>query len=723
MRAANAPFRRYFLHWRQCLLGSAALLVLSMPAMGIAQDDDPDWSEQYRRSTVRVFGMKLPSCEEQSSDDESDDAIRERCQLGLVHGSGFAFTPSQTNSDRVWIVTNRHIVDRAQAVAVQFSDDARRFPAEIKYVDDTYDVALLGLVVPDDVDASELGIVDGSVLSRRLLSPDNCRPPQAMNIEPLETSADLHVAGFPYDPDQSEANVAARTYRQCHSDPEGRAYLQMDESCPSEYRGGPVFDDAGRLLGMVVSPADGSERAARILPSGGVVRATSEYDRNEWKWRPSTNSVEAYSSLARAAAEYLAFLHSRDISDDEAAEQALRTALRHVTEARTADSTYAASYLFWAGLLWRRMGRSAEDASREYASAAFQAVQQAKRHGGSFDEGTRRFIATIERIYYQYRPDEAPEASETSPTSPDPSSSEASEVSEDKGGEDDGDGDTGEGDDPEESGTSEEGRPPPEYLDARFQIGPNSLDGEIRSYEGRIRAFVWERWITLQAGYERRRHLVERHTDDILVDYGRFGAGTAPILSDEFRMSVSSGVLAVGASSFLGGYLELRLQYGSLDGVGLVLKSDSRLLKTPDSFGRANLDEIYPGISSSIDDVTAYARPSTLTPHTDSTLEMHYGDAQFDGYLEYHGWSPTTRLTAGGGLLYNNSTIKWGIVFKFDRLRYGSEFPIETRRRFGGGTSFAVDTKRFAIFTDYLYWAGKEGRDEHAIDVGLEIKI
>lgn len=662
------------------------------PASAGAQSEpSTDRRERYRRSTVRVAAMSLPTCR------PGDGSPHERCRLGIDHGSGFAFTPSRADDGRIWVATHRDVVDRARAVAVQFSGRARRIPADVKYVDDTYDVALLGLRLPDDEGYERPDVVDGSVLSKRLLSPDDCQPPRVMDVPSLEVSTPLQVAGFPYEPDRADARIVEHTYTGCYSSAAGHAYLQTESRPGDGDRGGPVFDDEGRLLGLVVPGPDADDASGFVLPSGAVVQVTSEYDRDAWTWRPATRNERAYRALARATVDYLAFRHRQASGATEAAGRALRSALRRVTEARTADSTHADSCLLWAGLLWERMARSIGDTSRKYATAALEAVRQAKRHGETFDDGTHRFIEAVEATREASRVRRSQTSSEDDET--------ASNETDD------------------DSKANAPRSEPPRYLEAHVEIGANSMDGELRYYRGRIRVFVWKRWLTARLGYEQRNHLIDRHTDDILVDYVTVGVGTAPRFGDDWSLSASSGFLGLGSTSFLGGYLDVGVQYDATHAVSIVLETESKLSRTPDSFWSPQLGELYPGIGGGIDDVASYARPSTLHPQTSATLELHYDDARLDGYVGYHVWRPTTRRHAGGGLFYDHPIVQGGAVFETDHFQYGDGVPVDSRTRRGAGPSLRVEAGYLAVTADYRYWWGRRGGDEHAVDVGVEFEL
>lgn len=131
------------------------------------------------------------------------------------------------------VVTNAHVVGDASTATVWFSNGARR-ESRIVAVDDTLDIAVLD-VPRAPVSAPALALIDRGEYSAA------GAPVWAWGY-PFE--ADVVAAGFSRAPTVSAGIVSAHRQR-------GRvAYIQTDAAVNPGSSGGPLLDEAGRVIGV-----------------------------------------------------------------------------------------------------------------------------------------------------------------------------------------------------------------------------------------------------------------------------------------------------------------------------------------------------------------------------------------------------------------------------------------------------------------------------------------
>lgn len=169
--------------------------------------------------------------------------------LGVV-GSGVLV------SDRGYALTNAHVLSGADALTARLHD-GRRIPAHPVAADPDLDLALLRLFDDRPIPAVALGASEGLVVGQTVFaigSPFG---------EELSFSVTRGIVSAP-----------RRTVR-------GRVFVQHDAALNPGNSGGPLVDEAGRLLGIntwKVTEAQGLgfaipvEEAVRFLRAQGVVR-------------------------------------------------------------------------------------------------------------------------------------------------------------------------------------------------------------------------------------------------------------------------------------------------------------------------------------------------------------------------------------------------------------------------------------------------------------------
>lgn len=175
-------------------------------------------------------------------------------------GSGFIIDPSG------YVVTNQHVVDGAQEVTVTLRD-GKRYAAEVKGTDPRTDVALLKIDVDKPLPYVELGDSDAARVGDWVLAVGN----------PFGLGGSV-TAGI----------ISARG-RDIHSGPFDD-YLQIDAPINRGNSGGPLFDAAGKVIGMntaIWSPSGGNVGIGFAVPAsivGPVVQQLKDHGSVERGW-------------------------------------------------------------------------------------------------------------------------------------------------------------------------------------------------------------------------------------------------------------------------------------------------------------------------------------------------------------------------------------------------------------------------------------------------------
>jgi serine protease Do len=179
---------------------------------------------------------------------------------GLALGSGFVIDP------RGYVVTDDHVVENADSVAVTFSN-ATQLPAQIVGRDALTDLALLKVDAPHPLPYVRWGDSDAARVGDWVLAIGN---------------------PFGLDNTVSSGIISARG-RDIHSGPYDD-FLQIDASINRGNSGGPTFDLDGKVIGInsaIYSPNGGSVGIGFAIPANlarPVVEQLEERGRVERGW-------------------------------------------------------------------------------------------------------------------------------------------------------------------------------------------------------------------------------------------------------------------------------------------------------------------------------------------------------------------------------------------------------------------------------------------------------
>ena len=171
--------------------------------------------------------------------------IRAQSGPGGATGSGFVI------DDQGHVVTNQHVVDDSDRVTVEFSDGRER-PAEVVGTDPSTDIAVL------DVNAAA-----GDLEPLRFGSETS-----------LEVGDPLIAIGSPFGLSGTlTTGVVSALGREIRA-PDGftiRDAIQTDAALNNGNSGGPVFDSAGRVVGVAAqirSESGGNDGVGYAIPAG-----------------------------------------------------------------------------------------------------------------------------------------------------------------------------------------------------------------------------------------------------------------------------------------------------------------------------------------------------------------------------------------------------------------------------------------------------------------------
>ena len=165
---------------------------------------------------------------------------RPRAFRGTSVGSGFIVDPKGL------IVTNNHVVDEADEIVVTLHD-GRRFEAELRGIDENTDLALLSIDAKDPLPYAEFGDSDAVRVGDWVIAVGN----------PFGLGGTV-TAGI----------VSARS-RDIRSGPLDD-FLQIDAPINRGNSGGPLFDTAGRVVGVntaIFSPSGGNVGIGFAIPA------------------------------------------------------------------------------------------------------------------------------------------------------------------------------------------------------------------------------------------------------------------------------------------------------------------------------------------------------------------------------------------------------------------------------------------------------------------------
>ncbi len=168
-------------------------------------------------------------------------------QSGSGSSSGSGFFVSKTGH----VITNEHVVDDCNRITV--GDNAnRQAPADVAETDRRNDLALLKLSSLDMASAEtkslikKLDIKTMPLAARGLLRPKD-----------VELGEKVLVAGYPYGDIYSNTIKVTRGIVSANRGPDDDSgQFQMDAAVQAGSSGGPIYDENGNIVGVVVSQLD-----------------------------------------------------------------------------------------------------------------------------------------------------------------------------------------------------------------------------------------------------------------------------------------------------------------------------------------------------------------------------------------------------------------------------------------------------------------------------------
>src|SRR5699024_2434192 len=188
-------------------------------------DGSPDWESVA--STVRPSVV----------------AIDVTTQRGAAEGSGVIL-----DAGDAYILTNNHVVDGAQQIAVALYD-GRMFEAKVVGTDPATDLAVLQLTdPPDDLQAATLGTSDDLDVGQSVMAVGNPLGLSSTVTTGIISALDRPVAAT----DQfSREQVVTNA-------------IQIDAAINPGNSGGPVFDASGHVIGITSSIASTGQNSGSI---------------------------------------------------------------------------------------------------------------------------------------------------------------------------------------------------------------------------------------------------------------------------------------------------------------------------------------------------------------------------------------------------------------------------------------------------------------------------
>lgn len=169
---------------------------------------------------------------------EEDQRGFSRPQQGL--GSGFIISADGQ------IVTNHHVIDGAEEVTVKLAD-GRRFEAEVVGSDPMTDIAVLKVTADEDLPTVDFGTSDDLRVGDEVIAVGNPFGLGGTVTTGIVSALSRDIRSGPFD-----------------------EFIQTDAAINRGNSGGPLFDNAGDVIGVntaIISPGGGSVGIGFAVPS------------------------------------------------------------------------------------------------------------------------------------------------------------------------------------------------------------------------------------------------------------------------------------------------------------------------------------------------------------------------------------------------------------------------------------------------------------------------
>jgi len=235
------------------LVGTAAVLaaVLASGGTALVMQDDTNAGNNEALVQVPSTSTNVASSADGSPDWESVAstvrpsvvAIDVTTQRGAAEGAGVIL-----DAGDAYILTNNHVVDGAQQIAVALYD-GRMFEAKVVGTDPATDLAVLQLTdPPDDLQAATLGTSDDLKVGQSVMAVGNPLGLSSTVTTGIISALDRPVAAT----DQfSREQVVTNA-------------IQIDAAINPGNSGGPLFDASGHVIGITSSIASTGQNSGSI---------------------------------------------------------------------------------------------------------------------------------------------------------------------------------------------------------------------------------------------------------------------------------------------------------------------------------------------------------------------------------------------------------------------------------------------------------------------------
>ena len=203
-----------------------------------------------------------PEVRQQQAPDIPPDAIDAHGMVKIGSGSGFVADPSGV------ILTNKHVVADPKATYEIVTNDDKRHEAEVVARDPVDDIAILRITGPSDLPALPLGDSDQVELGEPVLAIGN-----ALGIFKNTVSSGI-VSGL-------DRSIQAMPDPQAGPQ-EMRGLIQTDTAINPGNSGGPLFNAAGRVIGVNAAIVFGAQNLSFSIPINAAKRDIADikkYDR------------------------------------------------------------------------------------------------------------------------------------------------------------------------------------------------------------------------------------------------------------------------------------------------------------------------------------------------------------------------------------------------------------------------------------------------------------
>jgi len=223
------------------------------------------------------------------NDDGSNEAGPRRAL-----GSGFIVDP------RGYIITNNHVVDKADHIYVKLSTDPENGvdqgrPATVIGVDKDTDIAVIKIDTKTPLPTIKLGNSDGAQVGDWVLAIGS---PFGLN---QTVSAGIVSAKNREIDEPSENGIAQNQFQR---------FIQTDAAINPGNSGGPLVDMAGQVIGMntaIYTQSAGSEGVGFAMPSDTVIRVYNDLISPEHKVVRGSIGIQFQSAQASAVGRMYGF--------------------------------------------------------------------------------------------------------------------------------------------------------------------------------------------------------------------------------------------------------------------------------------------------------------------------------------------------------------------------------------------------------------------------------